>query len=265
MVLPSHGGIPREVDILIEFETDLHIPFKIAVEAKDHSRPIDSTGVENYIGKYNNNGGIVVNKVVIVAHAFSSTAKQRANDLGFSLHTLNELDSGSFGMFEQDNSDSSGSWWLSAEKGEQEKQVKVTLLDKSGNNIPLKSTVITPRTSKLNLGSASRFNSSKVRKRRPRRGPPYLNILSILLSCQKYFQCLELLRFFAAIIFPMFGNPPCLCVLCGKNSSLFERALGEVAAEAFDEQTVARLGEVFRKNDFVINERGTDDAFAGLS
>lgn len=98
MLTPSSGGTPREIDILVEFKTDLY-PFKVAVEAKDYSRSIDATVVETYGGKYNSNGGIIVDKVIIVAHSFTETAKKRANELGFSLHTINELDKGVEGLF----------------------------------------------------------------------------------------------------------------------------------------------------------------------
>jgi hypothetical protein len=146
MVTPLSGGTPREIDILVEFKTG----FKIAVEAKDWSRAIDATGVETYIGKYNNNGGIIVNKVIIVAHSFTSTAKQRANDLGFSLHTINELEGGIKGLFSTDEA-KPGCWWITKELGK--RRVKVTLFSKQGSVVPL-SSIITPRTSKINLGRA---------------------------------------------------------------------------------------------------------------
>ncbi len=149
MVTPSSGGAPREIDILVEFKTDLY-PFKVAVEAKDHSRAIDATVIESYIGKYNSNGGIIVDKVIIVAHSFTSTAKQRANDLGFSLHTITELERGVEGIFTTDKT-KSGCWWITKELGK--RQVKVTLFSKQGSVVPLHST-ITPRTSKINLGQA---------------------------------------------------------------------------------------------------------------
>jgi hypothetical protein len=101
MVAPPSGGTLREIDILVEFKTG----FKVAIEAKDWSRSIDATGVETYIGKYNNNGGIIVDKVIIVAHSFTETAKRRANDLGFSLHTINELEGGIKGLFSTDETE----------------------------------------------------------------------------------------------------------------------------------------------------------------
>ncbi|PXA02853.1 hypothetical protein DDZ13_14965 [Coraliomargarita sinensis] len=156
MVAPLHGGTPREVDILVKFKTELGIPFTLAVEAKDHSRPIDSMGVENYIGKYNNTGGIRVDKVLIVAHSFTSTAKTRANDLGFSLHTLNELNEQIVGQFERDNQDDSGAWWLNknAKKEEGHKRVEVDLFAFDGSKLPLNTTVVAPRKTKKNLGTA---------------------------------------------------------------------------------------------------------------
>jgi hypothetical protein len=152
MVTPLSGGTPREIDILVEFKTDLY-PFKVAVEAKDHSRSIDAMVVETYGGKYNSNGGIIVDKVIIVAHSFTETAKQRANELGFSLHTINELDSGVEGLFGADKVNS-GYWCISPEKPN--KNVKVAMFDKQGHNVLLSSN-ITPRTSKLDLGRAIDF------------------------------------------------------------------------------------------------------------
>jgi len=150
-MVASEGGRPREVDILIEFKTDLAIPFKIAVEAKDHTRPIDAIGVERYIGKYNTRGGINVDKVVIVAHSFTPAAKKRAVDLGFSLHTLNEFDGNCNVSVFTPSAGTSGAWWVTPHKPH--KGVKVTLLDKKGISVPLTST-ITPRTSKEDLGKA---------------------------------------------------------------------------------------------------------------
>jgi hypothetical protein len=151
MVTPSSGGTPREIDILVEFKTDLY-PFKVAVEAKDHSRSIDATVVETYGGKYNSNGGIIVDKVIIVAHSFTETAKQRANELGFRLHTINELDRGVEGLFGADKANP-GYWCISQKPN---KNVEVTMFDKQGHDVPLSSN-ITPRTSKLDLGRASDF------------------------------------------------------------------------------------------------------------
>ncbi len=152
MVTPSSGGPPREIDILVEFKTDLY-PFRVAIEARDLSRSIDATVVEEYGGKYNSNGGIIVDKVIIVAHSFTETAKQRAKDLCFSLHTLNELDRGVEGLFGADKT-RLGYWCISPEKPN--KNVKVTTFDKQGRNVPLSSDV-TPRTSKVNLGKAIDF------------------------------------------------------------------------------------------------------------
>ena len=159
MLTPQYGGTPREVDILVKFKTDLGIPFTIAVEAKDHSRPIDSMGVENYIGKYNNTGGIKVDKVIIVAHSFTSTAKTRANDLGFSLHTLNELENGTISQFNSENEDTRGAWWLNKNESNEtsDKQVKVEFLASDGRKLPLNRTAITPRRAKKSLGTAGEW------------------------------------------------------------------------------------------------------------
>ncbi len=68
----------REIDILIESKHDLY-SLKIAVEAKDESRPLDVGVVEMMVGKYHSPGGIPVNKVVLVArNGFTPKAKDRA-------------------------------------------------------------------------------------------------------------------------------------------------------------------------------------------
>jgi hypothetical protein len=68
----------REIDILIESEHGMY-SLKVAVEAKDESRPLQVGVVETMIGKYHSPGGIPVNKVVLVArNGFTQGAKQRA-------------------------------------------------------------------------------------------------------------------------------------------------------------------------------------------
>ena len=147
MMIPAVGPPAREVDILVELETDLY-PVKIAVEAKDHSRPIDVTGVEQYIGKYDSKGGITVDKVIIVAKSFTPAARKRAEALGFNLHTITSLSEGAIGAFSKVSLEK-GRWCVSKKVGN---EVRVVLLDKKGNVVPLQST-ITPRKSKIDLGS----------------------------------------------------------------------------------------------------------------
>ncbi len=148
MVVPPSGGAPREVDILVEFETELY-PFRVAVEAKDLSRSVDVIGVESYIGKYNSSGSLDVDKVIIVAHSFTKGACVRAKNLGFELHTINELEEPIDSYFSpsrcgaRSNSSRSQSGIANAKV--------VVLLDKKGEAVPL-SCRITPRTSKANLG-----------------------------------------------------------------------------------------------------------------
>jgi hypothetical protein len=146
------GGHPREVDVLIEFLSDLDIPLKIAVEAKDHARPIDSTTVESYIGKYNNNGGIIVDKVVIVARKFSVTAKKRAESLGFTLCTVSDLSEALSGTFDTEPNEV-GAWWLSNSPGGHGRRVTVKLYDKAGQLVPLEAS-ISSRADKVRLGRA---------------------------------------------------------------------------------------------------------------
>ena len=160
-VTPSAMVNGREVDVLVKYQTDL-FPVTIAVEARDHSRPIDVTGVEAYIGKYNSVGGIRADKVIIVAPSFTKTAQQRADQLGFTLLTLTDLEHDSpKAVFTRIHPH--GSWWLSHNTGiavdshnSQELQhlVPVRLLDKGANPIPLQC-IITPKSSTANLGTAA--------------------------------------------------------------------------------------------------------------
>lgn len=82
-------GETREIDVLIE--TAVIYRMKIAVEAKDEHRPMDSTKFESIIGKYFTEGGVKVNKVVVVTHhGFYQPVIERARKLGIELLTLTE-------------------------------------------------------------------------------------------------------------------------------------------------------------------------------
>lgn len=90
MVGTTDGTTTREIDILIQ---SLVGPYtiRIAVEAKDESRKMDLTGFEAIIAKYLVDGGVNVNKVVVVAHSgFSESVKTRAKLLDVDLFTLSE-------------------------------------------------------------------------------------------------------------------------------------------------------------------------------
>ena len=63
----------------------------IPKENSDLSKKMDIIGIEGYIGKYASPGCLPVNKVIIVAHAFTKTAIERAKDVGFCLKTINDL------------------------------------------------------------------------------------------------------------------------------------------------------------------------------
>lgn len=85
--LDDHG---REIDVLIESQVGPY-RIKIAVEAKDEGRKMDSTKFESIIGKYFGEGGVKVNKVVVVTHrGFYQPVIDRAKDLGIELLTLQE-------------------------------------------------------------------------------------------------------------------------------------------------------------------------------
>jgi hypothetical protein len=80
----------REIDILIEAPLGIfHI--KIAVEAKDEGRKMDSTKFESLLGKYHGEGGVKVDKVVIITHhGFFKPVIERAKRLGIDLYTLEQ-------------------------------------------------------------------------------------------------------------------------------------------------------------------------------
>jgi hypothetical protein len=60
-------GETREIDVLIDTKVGEY-RIRIAVEAKDEGRPMDSTRFESIIGKYLVEGGVRVNKVAVITH-----------------------------------------------------------------------------------------------------------------------------------------------------------------------------------------------------
>src|SRR5438094_6755377 len=65
-VIVENAGVSREIDVLVEGEFGVY-RMKIAVEAKDHFRPLDVTAVEQIACKYRPGDGILVNQGVIVS------------------------------------------------------------------------------------------------------------------------------------------------------------------------------------------------------
>ena len=57
----------REIDVLIESGVGPY-RIKIAVEAKDEARKMDSPHFEQLLAKYQSEGSIKVNKLVIITH-----------------------------------------------------------------------------------------------------------------------------------------------------------------------------------------------------
>lgn len=90
LVETGTAGETREIDVLIETKI-VEYRMKIAVEAKDEHRPMDSTKFESIVGKYLVDGGVKVNKVVVVTHhGFYEPVIERAKKLGIELLTLTE-------------------------------------------------------------------------------------------------------------------------------------------------------------------------------
>ncbi len=92
MVDSSNGMIAREVDVLVD---SIVGEYRIrAVEAKDESRPMDMTRFEAILGKYFVNGGVEVDKLVVVTRCgFSSSVVERAALVKVELVTLSEVES----------------------------------------------------------------------------------------------------------------------------------------------------------------------------
>jgi len=88
--MTSDGITDREVDVLIEGKYGQY-RLKIAVEAKDHARPLSVVDIESLIGKYQSGTGLKVNKIVVVSKSgFSRAAKEKADRADIELLTLKE-------------------------------------------------------------------------------------------------------------------------------------------------------------------------------
>lgn len=84
------GPDKREIDVLIQANIGLY-KIKVAVEAKDESRPMSIDRMEGYVAKYRPDGELGVNKVVIVSRrGFSKKARKLGERVGFELLTLDE-------------------------------------------------------------------------------------------------------------------------------------------------------------------------------
>ena len=93
--VPGQNG-PREIDVLIESGVG---PYRIAiaVEAKDERRKMDQTRLEQLLGKYQSEGSIKVNKVVIITHqGFLQPAIDRAKQFGDQVELLTYKEAESF-------------------------------------------------------------------------------------------------------------------------------------------------------------------------
>ncbi len=91
-------GDEREIDILIE-KTVATYRIKIAVEAKDEKRPMDSVGFDKILGKYHLGCGLI-NKIVIVTHnGYTEKVVRKAKQYGIDLLTLKEAESFDWSKF----------------------------------------------------------------------------------------------------------------------------------------------------------------------
>ena len=93
MVTTTDGISEREIDILIDSAVGPY-QIRVAVEAKDEARKMDLARFDAIIGKYLADGGVRVNKVVVVAHnGFTADTISRAKLLEIDLITLTEAKS----------------------------------------------------------------------------------------------------------------------------------------------------------------------------
>ena|SRR5436190_9759433 len=88
MIDTRHGT--REIDVLITHRS-ARCRLKIAVEAKDESRPMDMPRFEQFLGKYLVEGGLSVDRLIVCNRkGYSRNVKSRAAELGIQLLTLRE-------------------------------------------------------------------------------------------------------------------------------------------------------------------------------
>jgi hypothetical protein len=86
-IVPGFGDV-REIDVLFETNAGPY-KIKIAVEAKDHARPLNVTDIEAIIGKYRAAASIPVDKVVLVSrNGFSKQAIRKAEAASIELRQL---------------------------------------------------------------------------------------------------------------------------------------------------------------------------------
>src|ERR1700733_963436 len=91
--LVDNAGTIREIDVLVEGDFGIY-RMKIAVEAKDHSRALDVTVIEQIASKYRAGDGILVNLVVIVSRSgYTKAAAEKAKRSNIELLTLREAES----------------------------------------------------------------------------------------------------------------------------------------------------------------------------
>ena len=163
MISPKKGREKREVDLLVEYIDSQGKCVKIAIEAKDLSKKMDIIGIEGYIGKYASPGCLPDNKVIIVAHAFTKTAIERAKDVGFCLKTINEIENlSSADSIFANNDNQSGHWCISQAMSN---MVQVELWDSNNRKIPHNLSSIVILSSKKNIYSAHNFANMLLQNR----------------------------------------------------------------------------------------------------
>lgn len=99
-LITSILGIQREIDLLIEVNSGLET-YSTAIEAKDHKRPLDSTAIDEIIGKYQD---LPIKNIIVVSRKFTSNAIKKAKAFGIKCQTISSFEEEAKGIFKSDNS-----------------------------------------------------------------------------------------------------------------------------------------------------------------
>lgn len=88
-LLGRHSGVMRQIDVLVRDRVGQY-EIKIAIDAKDHSRPVDVKGVEEFAGLVDDVGA--QRGVLVSPKGFTETAKTRAKGLQIDIYSPVDTD-----------------------------------------------------------------------------------------------------------------------------------------------------------------------------
>jgi len=99
-LITSSLGIEREIDLLIAVDSGLETHYT-AIEAKDHKRPLDTTAIDEIIGKFQD---LPIKNIIVVSRKFTSNAIIKAKAFGIKCQTISSLEQEAKGIFTSDKS-----------------------------------------------------------------------------------------------------------------------------------------------------------------